>query len=58
MMKILTITEAAHLLKVKPSWLRMMIFKKRIPYLKIGGLVRFEEQVLVDWLKRANERGL
>ena len=48
---LLTIQEAAGLLNVKPSKVRSMIFRKEIPFLKLGRLVRIRRQDLEKWLE-------
>ena len=49
--ELLTITEVSKLLKMKESKIRNAIFKRQIPYLKIGGLVRFRRDQLLSWLE-------
>lgn len=49
--KLLTTDEAAALLAIKPSKLRSAVFKREIPYLKIGRLVRFAKADLMKWLE-------
>lgn len=48
----LNIEEASFYLNLKVSKLRSMVFKKEIPFLKIGRLVRFEKSQLNQWLKQ------
>ena len=50
--KLLNINEASHYLNLKVSKLRMMVFKREIPLLKIGRLVRFNKQELDNWLEQ------
>ena len=45
----MTISEAAAFLNLKVSKLRMMVFRKEIPFLKFGRLVRFYAQDLEEW---------
>lgn len=40
MAELLTITEAAALLRLKPSTMRAWVLRRRIPYVKVGRLVR------------------
>ena len=49
--KLLTIEDAAKLLSIKVSRLRTAVFRKEIPFIKIGRLVRFKEETLVDWIE-------
>ena len=48
---LLTTEETAKLLNVKMSWLRSAIFRRAIPYIKVGQLVRFRKQDLKAWLE-------
>lgn len=52
MKKILNFTETASYLNVKQSWLRMAIFKKSIPFIKVGRLIRFDLDQLNEWLSK------
>lgn len=47
----LTVEELAVELGVKTSWVRSMVFKKRIPYIKIGRLVRFKLKDLEEFIQ-------
>ena len=49
---LLTTEETAKLLNVKMSWLRSAIFRRAIPYIKVGQLVRFRERDLKAWLEK------
>jgi excisionase family DNA binding protein len=49
--ELLTLDEAARLLSIKNSRLRTAVFRKEIPYVKIGRLVRFRESDLMEWVK-------
>ena len=42
--------EAADLLGLRVSRIRMAVFREEIPYRKIGGLVRFVPDELKDWI--------
>lgn len=50
MSKLLTINELAGDLRVKLSWVRSMIFRKEIPFIKIGRHIRFEEEAIKKWI--------
>lgn len=52
MKTILNFVEAANYLKVKQSWLRMAIFQKKIPFIKVGRLIRFDLDQLNEWLQK------
>ena len=51
--------ELAKRLDVKESTVRSWVFKKQIPHVKIGRLVRFKESAIQKWLggkeRRTNE---
>ncbi len=47
---LMTIEEASVFLNLKVSKLRAMVFRKEIPFIKIGRLVRFHAQDLETWL--------
>lgn len=51
--EILTINEAAKFLNIKVSNLRSAVFKRKIPYLKLGALIRFKKSDLVEWLEKS-----
>ena len=57
--RLITIAEAAGVLNVKPSWVRKAIFRKEIPYIKVGNHVRFREEDLTSWIKgnRVEKKG-
>ena len=42
--------EAADLLGLRESRIRMAVFREEIPYRKIGGLVRFVPAELQEWI--------
>lgn len=46
----LTIEQTAAFLGLRVSRLRNMVFKKQIPYLKVGASVRFNKVQLVEWI--------
>ena len=50
--KLLNINEASSYLNLKVSKLRMMIFKREIPMVKIGRLVRFNRLELDQWIEQ------
>lgn len=49
--EILTLFEAANLLRLKVSRLRYLILKKEIPHLKIGRSIRFNKSELQTWIE-------
>lgn len=52
MNELLTIEEVCKSLKLKQSRLRYLIFKSKIPYLKIGRSIRFTKVGIQSWLKK------
>ena len=51
-MGLLTVKEAAELLGLKESRVRTAIFRREIPYIKIGALIRLSKNDLIQWLER------
>lgn len=45
------VSEVAAYLNLKPSKIRKMVFRREIPYVKIGRLVRFKRQAIEAWLE-------
>jgi excisionase family DNA binding protein len=54
--RLLTITGAAELLSIKVSRLRTAVFRKEIPFIKIGRLVRFKESDLMKWVESRTQK--
>jgi|GEM_PF-3056726 len=48
---LLDVWEAADLLGLRVSRIRMAVFREEIPYRKIGGLVRFVPDELKEWIE-------
>lgn len=53
----LTPEMAADLLGLKLSRIRNLVFKKEIPYLKIGASIRFNKKVLIEWYESKAKGG-
>jgi excisionase family DNA binding protein len=49
--KLLNTDDTAKMLGVKTSWVRMAVFRKKIPYVKLGRLVRFKREDLEKFIK-------
>ena len=50
---LLTVKEAAELLNTKVSFIRSALFKKEIPFYRIGKkLIRFDRNELLNWIKK------
>lgn len=47
--KLLTVKEAAILLAVKPRTIYAWVAERRIPYRKVGRLLRFDRDELLAW---------
>jgi len=50
--EILTIKEVAELLKISQSSVRRLQSDRYIPFMKIGGSVRFSKSDIIDYLKK------
>jgi excisionase family DNA binding protein len=48
---LLDVNGAAEFLSLKQSRIRAAVFRREIPYLKIGGLVRFRRSDLERWIE-------
>lgn len=48
---LMTLTEACDFLKIKKSRLRTAVFRREIPFIKIGRLIRFDKNDLIKWLE-------
>ncbi len=49
--KLLNVKETAHFLNVKQGTVRYLCFTRKIPFIKVGRLVRFNLNELKLWLK-------
>ena len=49
-MKVLTVKEAADLLKVKPQWVYRMVRGGGLPFIRLGRQIRIDEDSLETWL--------
>ena len=47
---LITIEDLANKLKISKAHIRLMILKRRIPYYKIGRLIRFRELEIDNWI--------
>ena len=56
-MELLTVAEAAKLLRIKRSTLYTWAYRRNIPSQKVGGALRFNKEALNRWLK-AQERSM
>jgi len=53
MEKLLNIHQVSELIGIKEGTLRAWIFQRRIPFIKIGALVRFREKEIESWLSKS-----
>jgi excisionase family DNA binding protein len=49
-MKVLTVKEAADLLRVKPQWVYKLVRGGGLPFIRLGRQIRIEEESLDKWL--------
>ncbi|KRQ15362.1 helix-turn-helix domain-containing protein [Bradyrhizobium manausense] len=50
--ELLTIKEAAHILRISVPSLRRLQSDRHIPFIKIGGCVRFDKKDIIDYLNK------
>lgn len=50
-MKLLTTKEAAEILRFSPSYMRELVMKRKIPYIKLGRNVRFDKEDIDKLIK-------
>lgn len=50
-MSFMTVNEVAQLLNVAQKTIRKYVFERSIPYFKIGGHVRFDQQKIIEWIE-------
>jgi excisionase family DNA binding protein len=50
MCQLLTIVELSSYLSVKKTTIYDMVYRKRIPYTKIGNQLRFEKGLIDNWI--------
>jgi excisionase family DNA binding protein len=56
-MGLLTIEEAADLLRVKVSWLYERTRTNEIPHIKLGKYLRFDQGELLTWMRQFKRDG-
>lgn len=57
MKKLLDINELSELLSVKSSTIYWWCSSDFIPHIKIGRLVRFEKDAVLEWLEKKKNKG-
>lgn len=50
--RLLTLKEAAAILQIHPDTVRKWIKEGRIPYTRVGRVLRFRESLLEQWINR------
>lgn len=50
--KLLTVREVSGYTGLAPDTIYTMVSQRRIPYIKVGRLVKFDEAMLQTWLKQ------
>lgn len=48
---LLNINELSQYLNIKKATIYDMVYRKRIPYIKIGSLLRFNQQTIGRWIE-------
>lgn len=46
-----SVKELCELLNLKESMVRKLVFKKEIPFFKVGGSIRFSKASIIQWLE-------
>ena len=54
---LLTVQQACSFLNIKESHLRSLVFRKKIPYLKVGNCLRFSSNKIMEWADSTQEEG-
>jgi excisionase family DNA binding protein len=57
-MMVLTVKEAAELLKVQPQWVYRMVRDGGLPFLRLGRQIRIDEDSLEKWLTERRTVGV
>lgn len=52
MRRLITIQEAGEYTGLSPSTLYTMVSQRRVPYVKVGRLVKFDQAMLDAWIKQ------
>ena len=52
MQRLISINEAAEYTGLSPHTIYTMVSQRRIPYVKVGRLVKFDEAMLQAWIKQ------
>lgn len=52
MQRLMSVKEAAAYTGLSPHTIYTMVSERRIPHVKVGRLVKFDEAMLQEWLKQ------
>ena len=52
MCRLITIKEAADYMGLSPHTLYTMVSQRRVPFVKVGRLVKFDVELLDKWIKQ------
>ncbi|MFN0090055.1 MAG: helix-turn-helix domain-containing protein [Acidimicrobiales bacterium] len=55
---LLAVTEVAQLLNVRPRHIYRLVSERRIPYIKLGKLLRFEPAAITEWIQSGRHNAL
>jgi excisionase family DNA binding protein len=53
MEQLLDLDELSKKIKVKPQTIYDWVYHKRIPFVKVGNLLRFDEGLIEQWIKKS-----
>lgn len=56
--QLLAVTEVAELLNVQPRHIYRLVSERRIPYIKLGKLLRFELAAIIEWIHASRHNAL
>ena len=54
--ELLTVQEICDLLKVRKTYIYSLTHSKKIPHMKLGGLLRFSKSAIDEWLRSREVR--
>jgi len=57
MERLLTVEELSNMLRVSMSTVYRWVHCDFVPHIKVGGLVRFNEQSVMKWLRAREQKG-
>ncbi len=54
-MGIITVKELAHELRVSRKTIYNLVYRRKIPFIKVGGALRFRRDEIEEWLKKGGQ---